>query len=127
NTNNAPLPPFSGDPSGTTVAYSTALGFAPYSYAGSLADIRIWNVARSSTQVTSDYQMTSPVGQTGLQAYWPMLEGSGTTTADSSGNGFTATLNGGVTFVPAAPTATSTATSTSTPTATSTATPTSTA
>jgi hypothetical protein len=65
---------------------------------GKLDDVRIWNIARAGTDITPTYptQLTGPIA--GLVGAWHFDEGSGTSSADSSGNSHPATLNGGATF-----------------------------
>jgi hypothetical protein len=81
-------------------------------FSGYIDDVKIFNYARSATQIKKDY-VTGISGQSnsegsnssfgsdsskslsdGLVGYWKFDEGVGTTTADSSGNSFTTTLSG---------------------------------
>ncbi len=59
---------------------------------GQMDEFRIWNVARTQAQIQSAYRTTLTGSETGLAGYWKFDEGSGTTTADASGNGNTGTL-----------------------------------
>jgi hypothetical protein len=80
-------------------------GAAKGFFAGLIDEARVWNVARSASEVasTKDAEITTPT--TGLVARWGLDEGTGTVVADSIG-----TTNGtakkqpawadGVTFVP---------------------------
>lgn len=71
---------------------------------GFLDEIKIYPYARTATQIKEDYNafavnigsapQESKANSDGLVAYWKMDEGIGTTTLDSSGNGYTATLTG---------------------------------
>jgi hypothetical protein len=61
---------------------------------GTIDDARVWNRALSAGEVLALYNATSGGGcaPVGLAGWWKFDEGSGTTTADSSGNGNTGTL-----------------------------------
>ena len=67
---------------------------------GKLDDVRIWNVARQGTEITATYRTQLSGPQPGLIANWHFDDSSGTTAADSTGSGHTATLHGGATFSP---------------------------
>jgi hypothetical protein len=73
---------------------------------GLIDDVALWSVDRSADMAGLAAGTTDPATlTTGLLALWRLEEGSGTTTADASGNGNTGTLTGGVTWssdVPAA-------------------------
>lgn len=58
---------------------------------GLIDEVRFWNVQRTSTQIANNWK-SDVTGQTGLVAFWKFNEGSGTTTADATGNGNTATF-----------------------------------
>ena len=61
-------------------------------YAGLADEIRIWNVARSESELAGakDKQLTG--NETGLVAYWQFNEGSDDTVNDATGNGHTLRL-----------------------------------
>jgi RHS repeat-associated protein len=63
-------------------------------FAGSLDEVRIYGRPLSRSDVEA------LALQPGLDGMWKFDESSGTTTADSSGHGFTGTLKNGATFVP---------------------------
>jgi len=76
---------------------------------GKLDEVAIWDVALSSSDVTAIYNSGSPnnlntsgsydTDRSGdLQGYWRFEENTGTSIADNSGNGNTATLTNGPTF-----------------------------
>lgn len=68
-----------------------------------ISEARLWNIARTPQQLL-DNLYSDVTGQSGLQAYWKFDEGTGLTTADSTGNGNTGTLtNGPVWFASDAP------------------------
>ncbi len=83
-----------------------------YQYKGKIDDVRIYNRALTATQIQALYDATK--GDTtdndsgyadndttsGLSAWFKMNESSGTAAADSSGNGFSATLANGPTWQP---------------------------
>jgi|GEM_PF-3084303 len=79
-----------------TIANRSGSGLgANTAFAGSIDDVRIYNRALSSTEVGDlyNYANTPPVSSVGLVGWWKMDDFSGTTTADSSGNGDTGTLS----------------------------------
>jgi hypothetical protein len=63
---------------------------------GSIAEVRIWQIARTAEQIKATLNASLTGNQPGLQGYWRFEEGSGTESADNSGNGFTARLIGNV-------------------------------
>ncbi|MDX1687328.1 MAG: LamG domain-containing protein [Candidatus Promineifilaceae bacterium] len=110
-----------------------------WTFAGELDEVRLWNYARTTTQVQADMFHSLNGDESGLRAYYMMSDGSGLTLTDDTGNGWDGTLYDGGQGVPpdgsppewvssnafeAQPTATPTPTSTNTPTATPTNTPT---
>jgi hypothetical protein len=62
-----------------------------YPFAGQIHDVKIWNEARTASQVQADMTGTSP-SDPGLLAYYPLSEGSGTTAYDATANHRDATL-----------------------------------
>ncbi len=63
-------------------------------YAGAMDEVRVYGRALTACEVQE------LAGRDGLQAYWKFDESSGTTAADSSATGLTATLKNGASFVP---------------------------
>ena len=61
-------------------------------FKGGVDEVRVYNGALSAAQVAA---LASPPPPAGLVAYWPLEEGSGSTTADASGGGRPGTLSGG--------------------------------
>ena len=62
---------------------------------GSIDDIRVWNIARSASDIQANYGLaTLGTGVQGLLADWAFTEGQGNGTADTSGNGNTLTFVG---------------------------------
>lgn len=62
-------------------------GAAYPSFSGYVDELRIWNVARSATEVAADRFRVLPAGTPGLVGSYRFEEGSGTVVADSSGGG----------------------------------------
>jgi hypothetical protein len=62
---------------------------------GGLDDMRIWNVARTASEIQGSITTELTGIEAGLVAYWPFNEGTGTTAADASQSGLTAALLGG--------------------------------
>lgn len=60
-------------------------------FQGQLAEVRIWNTVRTTSEVVADMGSFSG-GEPGLVAYYPLNEGSGTNAYDISGNGHTGTV-----------------------------------
>ena len=63
-------------------------------FAGVLDEVRIWNVVRSQSEIQAGMNSELTAG-TGLIGRWGMIEGSGTTTADSTTPAETGTLTNG--------------------------------
>ena len=62
-------------------------------YNGMMDEVRVWNVARTAEQISSDMQHVLTGSEPGLVSYWNFNEALGQTTiADASGNGNTGTL-----------------------------------
>jgi hypothetical protein len=69
-----------------------ALGSGAF-FNGQLDEFRVWNVARTDSQITSDVHQPLTSGTPGLVAYYHFDEGTGTIAHDSSGQGNNVTLN----------------------------------
>jgi hypothetical protein len=65
---------------------------------GCLAEVRIWNTARTAEEIKSSMNVSLTGSEPGLQGCWRFDEGSGSTAADSSGHGFSGTLIGGISW-----------------------------
>ena len=61
---------------------------------GVIDDVRLWNTPRDATQVLADKNSATVSADSTLVGHWTFNEGTGTTAADSSGNGHDATLVG---------------------------------
>ena len=60
---------------------------------GQLDDLRIWNTARTATEIQNEMANALTGDEAGLVAYYPFDDGTGSTTAaDATGNGYTGTL-----------------------------------
>lgn len=109
-----------------------------WAFAGEIDEVRLWNYARSTTQVQQDMFQNLNGDEVGLMAYYMMSDGSGLTLTDDSVHDWDGTLHDGNEYAPPdgsppqwvtstafdIPTPTPTATNTPTPTATATTTPT---
>lgn len=62
----------------------------PY-FHGQIDEVRIWNIARSESQLR-EYMCEDVTAQSGLLSYYKMSEASGTTLPDNTGDGNTGTL-----------------------------------
>ena len=65
-----------------------------YPFTGDIDEFRIWNSAITQTQIQANMNSTN-LNPSGMIAYYLFDQASGTTVADSSGNGNTGTLTGG--------------------------------
>jgi hypothetical protein len=74
-------------------------GAASLFYSGQMDELRIWNTGRLRTQIADNMDHRMNVGQANLVGYWQMDEGAGSTAADASGYGRSATLYGPQTWV----------------------------
>lgn len=87
---------FTGTPShGTDLAMSigASTGFGGRNFHGNLDEIRIWNDARTQTEIADNITVDLTGAETNLVAYFPMNEGMGTVTNDISPTGATAGFN----------------------------------
>jgi hypothetical protein len=63
-----------------------------YTFQGQIDEVRLWNVARSETEIDADMQQQLIGNETGLAAYYQMSDGSGLTLTDDSLNNWNGTL-----------------------------------
>ena len=70
-------------------------GYGGY-WKGNMDELRIWNIARSSTQIATSYSMTVPNNSVGLLDYYQFNETSGTITNDNTVSAIPLTLTNGV-------------------------------
>jgi hypothetical protein len=68
-------------------------------FAGEVDELRIWNTPRTATQISASRNSFLSAGSPGLVAYYKFDEGTGTTTADATGNGNNGTLKPGASWV----------------------------
>lgn len=76
------------------VAVTVGVG---HTFNGALAEVRVWNCARSAGEIKTNYRRRLLGSETGLAGYWPMDEGSGVpvnavTGASTSIHGYDGTL-----------------------------------
>ncbi len=74
---------------------------ASVQFTGSISDVRVYGRGLSVPEVSALYN-AQPVSNLNLTAWWKLNEGTGTSVADSSGNGITGTLMNGTGNSPAA-------------------------
>ncbi|GAX36560.1 LamG-like jellyroll fold domain-containing protein [Nodularia sp. NIES-3585] len=65
-----------------------------YPFSGKIAEVRLWNVARSEDEIKADMNRRLVGNETGLVGYWPLNECSGNTVTDKTGKGNNGTING---------------------------------
>ncbi|MGE5401367.1 MAG: LamG-like jellyroll fold domain-containing protein [Ignavibacteriales bacterium] len=70
-----------------------------YSFQGKLDEIRIWNVARSASEISANMNTELDGNESGLIAYYKMSNGSGTLLTDNSINGNQGTLVNGPVWI----------------------------
>jgi hypothetical protein len=73
-------------------------GTGGYYFTGKLDDVRIWNVARTASEIAANFTAEFSSAPAGLIANWKFDEATGTTAADSTAAPDNATLFGGATF-----------------------------
>jgi hypothetical protein len=61
---------------------------------GSMDELRLWNVAKSQSDIQASMNATVPTNSAGLVAYYKFDEGTGTTISDATANTNTATMVG---------------------------------
>ncbi|MBE0638302.1 MAG: choice-of-anchor D domain-containing protein, partial [Bacteroidales bacterium] len=66
---------------------------------GMLDEVRIWNIARSASDIAAYKNAGLTGAETGLAGYWPFDEGSGATIVDNSPNVHNGTVNGNTAFI----------------------------
>jgi hypothetical protein len=92
---------WSGTPGATTTTQPLSFGIYPGDscFTGQMDEVSIWNTAFSTAQIQAAMNHPFAGTEPGLVGYWRLDEDSGTTTADSSGQGNTGTLNGSPTWI----------------------------
>jgi gliding motility-associated-like protein len=68
---------FATNTQGTIIGAYGAAGANSYFFNGKIDEVRVWNLARTATEIAESYNTTLPPNSTGLIGYWPMEEGSG--------------------------------------------------
>ncbi len=90
---------YGSDPEGSfTTTYSTRIGENPSSgyalpFEGEIEDVRIWNEARSQSEIQDNMMKTLDGDETGLVAYYRFDQEDGATLYDITSNGNNGTLN----------------------------------
>lgn len=77
--------PVSGtyDPAnGTTLYFGDNPTWTGRLFDGTIDDVRIWNVAKTSAEILASFTTELTGSESGLLAYWPMNEGTGTSVGD---------------------------------------------
>ena len=88
---NIPNPNFTN----TNHLYISRIWDGRFKFEGDIRDVSLWNRVRSAGEVYYDYKTGHPAGnESGLVAYYPLNEGSGTTATDLSPTGINGTIYG---------------------------------
>lgn len=82
-----------------SVYIANAPGFDRRTFRGFIDEIRIWNVARTQTEIEGDRFRELTGEETGLAAYWKLNEMGGTAIYDASPNGNTGFFRGNPSWV----------------------------
>jgi len=77
---------------GTTLILGDNPTWTGRNFEGTIDEVRIWNVARTETEINDNYKKELTGTETGLAAYWNLNEGAGTTVSDQTTNANDATL-----------------------------------
>lgn len=67
-------------------------------FTGQIAEVCIWNKARTEQEIQSDMHQSLSGKEEGLVGYWPLDEGSGNTAIDKTGNGKNGIIKGNPTW-----------------------------
>ncbi|MEM6453169.1 MAG: LamG-like jellyroll fold domain-containing protein [Cyanobacteria bacterium P01_D01_bin.105] len=69
-----------------------------YFFQGQMAEVRVWNVARTADEIKNHMSQRLRGDEPGLAGYWPLDDGSGTTANDKTKNGNHGTIHGATWF-----------------------------
>jgi len=68
--------------------------YAPEAFNGTISEVRVWNYARSESEIKADMYEELTGSESGLAGYWKLNEGAGTIAHDSTANNNHGTLEG---------------------------------
>src|SRR5262249_5049267 len=71
------------------------IGYGAEYMTGQIDEVRIWNIARSVSEIQTNLHHPLTGSEPGLMGYWRFDEGSGPIVTDASGHGFNGLLVGG--------------------------------
>jgi len=69
---------------------------AGFPFQGCLDEIRVWDVARTQSEIQDNLTQLLPGNESGLAGYWRLDDGSGDTATDLTGNGHPGLLGAGI-------------------------------
>jgi hypothetical protein len=73
---------------------SIGIDYAPEAFQGSISEVRVWNYARTESQINAGMYGNFTGSESGLVGYWKLNEGLGTIAHDSTANNNTGILYG---------------------------------
>ena len=73
---------------------SIGIDYAPEAFQGSISEVRVWNYARTESQINAGMYGNFTGSESGLVGYWKLNEGLGTIAHDSTANNNHGTLYG---------------------------------
>ena len=83
------------NPSRPLLMGATTVAVPDFFLPGQITEVRLWNRARSQTEIAQTLNRRLQGNETGLIAYWPLHAGSGTAALDWSGQNNSGLLQGG--------------------------------
>ncbi len=82
-----------GTPYTSAHPFVIGYGFIHQIQRGQIDEVRLWNLARSASEIQNNYASSLSGNEPGLVAYYNMEAGTGSTLTDNSGNNHTGNMN----------------------------------
>jgi hypothetical protein len=90
---------FSSPPNRSGSGLGIGFGSGDHHWQGQIDEVRVWNVARTQSEIQQNMHRLLSGGESGLVAYYHADEGAGTSAADASEHGNGATLSAGAGWI----------------------------